>query len=344
MPTPTNPEPHVVSIVVPVYQGRMTLPGLVAEIDALTDGAITPAGTAWRVAELILVFDNGPDGSATTMRKLADEYAFVRTVWLSRNFGQHSATLAGIASSGSEWIVTLDEDGQHDPRDIGVLLDAALKHQSPVVYAKPSNAAPHGVFRNVASRLAKTITAALTSGRGVTDFHSFRLILGEIGRSVAAYSGSGVYLDVALSWVAPRPATAEIELRGDEPRRSGYSTRKLLGHFWRLVLSSGTKALRLVSLIGVIFALGGIALAITFTVQRATGGHLPAGWASTVVIILVASGAVLFSLGIVAEYLGFAVNMAMGKPPYLIIRDLNSGPLARTTSNHHDPVELVTQP
>lgn len=322
-------EPHVVSIVVPVYQGERTLPALVAEVAALTSTTTSPAGAEWRVAEMILVFDNGPDGSADAIRRLAAENNFVRSVWLSRNFGQHSATLAGIASSGSEWIVTLDEDGQHDPSDIGILIDSALEHQSPVVYAKPTNAAPHGAFRNISSKLAKSITSALSSGRGVTDFQSFRLILGEIGRSVAAYSGSGVYLDVALSWVAPAAATADITLRGEGDRQSGYSRRKLLAHFWRLVLSSGTRALRIVSLIGVVFALGGIALAIAFAVQRIVGGNLPAGWASTVIIILVASGAILFSLGIVAEYLGFAVNMAMGKPPYLIVRDLESGPLGR---------------
>jgi glycosyltransferase involved in cell wall biosynthesis len=329
--SPTEePRPHVVSIVVPVYQGEKTLLALVSEVAQFTTVSVTAAGTPWRVAEMILVFDNGPDRSASVIRGLASEHDFVRSVWLSRNFGQHSATLAGIASSGSEWIVTLDEDGQHNPADIGILLDAALDRQSPVVYARPVNAAPHGLMRNLSSRLAKSIITGLSSGIQVTSFQSFRLILGEIGRSVAAYAGSGVYLDVALSWVAPSPTTADVELRGEGDRQSGYTGRKLFSHFWRLALSSGTRALRIVSMIGAVFALGGIILAIAFAIQRIVGGdNLPAGWASTVIIILVSSGAILFSLGVVAEYLGFAVNMAMGKPSYLIVSDLQSGPLGR---------------
>ena len=323
-------EPHVVSIVVPVYQGELTLASLVAEVAPLTDAQTSSGGVPWRVAEMILVFDNGPDRSAEVLRALELQYPFVRVIWLTRNFGQHSATLAGMASSGSEWIVTLDEDGQHDPVDIGALLDSALDNNSPLVYAKPTNPPPHGMLRNAASRQAKLIISALSANQSATSYQSFRLVLGEIGRSVAAYSGSGVYLDVALGWVAPSAATADILLRGEQGRASGYSLRKLLGHFWRLVLSSGTRALRLVSAAGAIFALGGIVLAIVFGIERIAGGQLPAGWTSLIVILLLTSGAILFSLGIIAEYLGFAVNMAMGKPAYLIASDLKSGPLGRT--------------
>jgi glycosyltransferase involved in cell wall biosynthesis len=324
--------PHLVSVVVPVYKGELTLSRLVDEIVPLTTPVVSPLGTPWQVAEMLLVFDNGPDRSAQVVRSLAAAHNFVRPVWLSRNFGQHSATLAGMASSGSEWIVTLDEDGQHDPRAIGRLIDSALKYQSPVVYAKPTNPPPHGAVRNASSRLAKHLISRLAGGSSTTDYQSFRLVLGEIGRSVAAYAGSGVYLDVALSWVAPKPATADVEFRGEGARVSGYSPRKLVGHFWRLVLSSGTRALRVVSLLGVLFALVGIGLAIAFAVQRIAGGQLPAGWTSTITVILVSSGVILFSLGIIAEYLGVAVNMAMGKPTYLIIGDLDNGPLGR--ANH----------
>ena len=65
-------------------------------------------------------------------------------VWLSRNYGQHAATLAGMSSSGGDWIVTLDEDGQHDPSYVGAMLDVALAEQASVVYARPVNPAPHG--------------------------------------------------------------------------------------------------------------------------------------------------------------------------------------------------------
>lgn len=332
MSTEVPSKPHLVSVVIPVYKGELTLAKLIGEIVGLTDPVTSPGGNQWRVTEVLLVFDNGPDRSADVIRELAAAHEFVRAVWLSGNFGQHSATLAGMASSGSEWIATIDEDGQHDPVDIGVLIDSAIHHYSPVVYAKPINRPPHGLVRNMASKSAKLMISRLAGGQDTTEFQSFRLVLGEIGRSVAAYSGAGVYLDVALSWVTPRTSTADVTFRDEGQRSSGYSPRKLVSHFWRLVLSSGTRALRIVTVLGALFAVAGLGLAIVFTAQRLVGGDLPAGWASTITVILVASGAVLFSLGIIAEYLGVAVNMAMGKPPYLVVSDLRDGPLGNRDS------------
>jgi undecaprenyl-phosphate 4-deoxy-4-formamido-L-arabinose transferase len=320
---------HRISVVIPVYKGQKTLPGVVREIEDLGEVVTTDGGVQWSVDEVILVHDNGPDRSDETIRALAAEHRFVRPVWLSRNFGQHAATLAGIASSGSEWVVTLDEDGQHDPRQIGVLLSAALEAGAPLVYGKPRNDPPHGAFRNAASRGAKRVVSALSGQKAALDYQSFRLFTGEIGRSVAAYSGAGVYLDIALGWVAPRSVSAPIDLREEGDRPSGYSTRTLLSHFWRLMLSSGTRGLRLVSAMGVLFALAGVVFAIVAAVQRVGNGSLPEGWTSLIIAILITSGAILFALGVIAEYLGVAVSMAMGKPNYLIVDDPANGPLGR---------------
>jgi len=323
--------PHEVSVVVPVYKGEATLNELLLEISPLTAVVRSPGGANWRITEVLLVFDNGPDGSDDVIRELQVAYSFVRPVWLSRNFGQHSATLAGMASSGSEWIVTLDEDGQHNPADIAVLLDAALADAAPLVYAKPMNEPPHGLMRNLASRSAKVIVSKLSGNPAMTDYQSFRLVLGEVGRSIAAYSGAQVYLDVALGWVASKYTTAGVELRHDSRRTSGYSLPTLFRHFWRLILSSGTRGLRLVSALGAIFAFAGLLLAIIFIIERLTSGDLPAGWTSQITVILIASGAILFSIGVIAEYIGVVVNMALGKPPYLIINDPENGPLGRRT-------------
>ena len=320
---------HRISIVVPVYQGEATLPQLLEEIEPLTLTRATPGGHRYVVDEVLLVFDNGPDGSARVIRELEARYDFTRAVWLSRNFGQHAATLAGMASSGGDWIVTLDEDGQHDPALIGGLLDTAVREQASVVYAKPTNKPSHGTLRNTASKGAKWLLSKLFAGSNAPDYQSYRLVLGSIGRSVAAYSGSGVYLDVAMGWVANKTVTSPITLRHEGERTSGYSTRRLFSHFWRMILSSGTRGLRFVSVLGVVFAALGTFLAIYVLIQRLTGNIDTAGWASMIVIVLLTSGAILFSLGIIAEYIGINVNMAMGKPPYLITSDPANGPLGR---------------
>ena len=324
--------PHRVSIVIPVFQGELTLAALVEEIALLAVPTRTPGGHAFQVSEVLLVHDRGPDRSDEVIRRLADAHDFVRPVWLSRNFGQHPATLAGMASSSGDWIVTMDEDGQHDQADIGAFLDVALSQGSQLVYADPVNRPPHNALRNGTSRLAKWVFSTFLTGNSDGVFQSYRMVLGEIGRSVAAYAGSGVYLDVAMGWVAGPTASCPVQLREEGARRSGYSARALLSHFWHLVLSSGTRALRMVSALGALFALGGIAYALFLLSVRFTTDSIPEGWTSTMVVVLVSTGAVLFSLGVIAEYVGVAVNMAMGKPLYLIVGDPKDGPLGQKGS------------
>lgn len=325
------------AVVIPVYQGEQTLESVVRELAALFVPRRTPEGHEMVVAEVLLVHDNGPDHSPRVMRALEAEHHQVRTVWLTRNFGQHAATLAGMASSGSDWIVTMDEDGQHDPEAIPRMLDTAMREQAGVVYARPTNPPPHGAARNLASRAAKSLVSRLVPGPDVADFQSYRLVLGEIGRSVAAYAGAGVYLDIALGWVNSTVATCPVELRAEGGRPSGYSTRSLASHFWRLVLSSGTRGLRLVSLLGVTVAVLGVLFAIVAVIGRLLGTIDEPGWTSVMVVMLLGIGTVLFSLGVIAEYIGVSVNMAMGRPSYLIAGDRSQGPLGRQpVSSPHD--------
>ena len=89
-------------------------------------------------------------------------------------------------------------------------------------------------------------------------------------------------------------------------------------------------SLRLISVLGVVTALVGVVLALIIFIQRLVGDIAIQGWASLSVIVLLSAGAILFSLGVIAEYIGINVNMAMGKPPYLITNDPADGPLGRT--------------
>ena len=323
----TGSREHALSIVVPVYRGADTLDALVAELAPLTTAFSTPQGRTARVTEVLLVHDCGPDDSDVVIRRLAAAHAWVRPVWLSRNFGQHAATLAGMASSGGDWVATLDEDGQHDPAFLGPMLDRAMAERADVVYAAPVNPAPHGAFRNLASQWAKRSLRWLTGNHDADYFHSYRLVLGEVARSVAAYAGPGAYLDVALGWVARRIRTCPVRLRSEGGRSSGYRLRTLLSHYWHSVLTGGTRLLRAVSLLGLLLAMVGFVLAVALVWMRLKHSVDPAGWTSLAVIALITSGAILLALGVIAEYVGVAVHMAMGRPLYVIVSDSHDGPL-----------------
>jgi glycosyltransferase involved in cell wall biosynthesis len=153
-------DPTSIAVVIPVYSGTQTLRVVVEEILAMREGT-TVGGRPYVVEEVILVWDQGLDDSPIVMSELEREHRHVRSVWLLKNFGQHAATLAGIASSGSSWVVTMDEDGQHDPSYVPAMLDCAFSQQCRLVYFSPTNRAPHGWVRNAGSRLAKWLFRSL---------------------------------------------------------------------------------------------------------------------------------------------------------------------------------------
>jgi undecaprenyl-phosphate 4-deoxy-4-formamido-L-arabinose transferase len=144
---------------------------------------------------------------------------------------------------------------------------------------------------------------------------------------VTAFIGPGVYLDVALSWAFGRTAVCPVEFRHEYERPSGYSYRRLLSHFWQLVITAGTRPLRLVSAVGLVTSLVGVLFALSLVIGRLAGEVSVPGWTTIAVITLLLGGANLFAIGVIAEYVGAAVSMAMGKPLYLMTSDPSTGPL-----------------
>lgn len=314
----TQSSPFRLSVVIPVYQGEKTLAALLKEIEPLTREQTTKGGNHFSVTEVILSHDCGPDRSDQTIETLAKQYPFVKPVWLTRNYGQHPATLAGMASSTGDFVVTMDEDGQQDPKDIGLMLDTAMSESAQLVYAKPTNLPPHGIIRNILSASAKKLAMLVVGNRTITQFNSFRLIDGEIARSLAAYCGSGVFLDIALLWITSHTAQCPLKLRNEMDRPSGYSLLKLLRHFWQLMLTSGTRPLRLITVLG----FGSLLLAIAIAAYALwVKFHLAVpvqGWASIVIVVSFFSGCILMALGVIAEYLAVTMTIVMGRPLYVV--------------------------
>jgi polyisoprenyl-phosphate glycosyltransferase len=312
------PHIHRVSIVIPVYAGESTLPSLLAEIAPLARGGITPAGHAWTVCEVLTVHDCGPDRSDLTLERLAAEHDFVKPVWLSRNYGQHAATLAGMAAATGDWVATLDEDGQQNPADIAAMLDKALQASLQIVYAQPTNTPPYGWLRNLFSKTAKVISTRLLGHGAIGRFNSFRLVEGDIARTLAGYCQSGVYLDVGLFWISARIGHCPVLTRNHLDRPSSYSYMKLIGHFWRLILTTGTRPLRLITIMG----FGSIGLALLLAVYALLAkiyGQVPVqGWTSLLIVVAFFSGSILASLGVIAEYLAVTMGIVMGKPLFVV--------------------------
>ena len=305
-------------MVIPVYQGERTLPTILDEIASLTLEQISIAGNRYVIDEVLLVHDCGPDRSDEVLEALALKYPFVRPIWLSRNYGQHAATLAGMASATGDWVVTIDEDGQQNPADIQTLLDRAISSSLQLVYAQPMNPPPHGWLRNMFSKAAKNITSKILGNKRIGQFNSFRIVDGEIARTLAAYCGNGVYLDVGLFWITSRIGHAPVCLRNELGRPSGYSYFRLLGHFWNLILTTGTRPLRLITLFGLASVLMAVVIASYAAYGRLSGQIEVQGWASLVIVVAFFSGGILMALGVISEYLAVTMGIVMGKPLYVV--------------------------
>ena len=308
---------HHISLVIPIYRGENTLATLMQEVAALTTEQTSPGGARFLISEVLLVHDCGPDRSDKTIEALAAKYEFIRPVWLSRNFGQHAATLAGMASATGNWVATIDEDAQQNPHDIGRMLDSALAGALQLVYARPINPPPHGWLRNAASLTAKKITSKILNSQ-IGKFNSFRLVDGEIARTLAAYCGNGVYLDVGLFWITGRIGHCPVELRIELDRPSGYSYIKLIGHFWNLILTTGTRPLRLITLMGLVSMVLAL-LIMGYALYGKFHGSVPVqGWTSLLIVVAFFSGSILTALGVIAEYLAVTMGIVMGKPLYVV--------------------------
>ncbi|MFZ4719513.1 MAG: glycosyltransferase [Ilumatobacteraceae bacterium] len=319
---------HSIAVVIPVYRGEATLPPLLEELSVCFTTQTTPGGHRWRIDEVVLVHDCGPDGSAGVIRALADAEPRITPVWLARNFGQHPATLAGISSTAAPWVCTMDEDGQHVPADIALLLDAALRERCGLVYGHHQDSAPHARWRNTSSRTAKWIARSI-SGVDASAFTSFRLMSGPHARSIAAYCGPRTYLDIALTWAIDRHTVAEVSTRPEWRADSGYDLHKLISHFWTLVLSSGTRPLRAISISGCIAAVAGFLGAIIIAIRALLSEYSVAGWASVMTTLLVTGGLILLAIGVVAEYIAVLLRVAQGRPLYIVLDDPSDLPMNR---------------
>lgn len=313
-----RPLEQTLSIVIPVFRCGDALSAVVTELLEIAEQIELAPDVTVELDEILLVCDNPwlPPSERKRLLELEERDRRIRILWLTRNFGQHPATVAGIVSTSGDWIATMDEDGQHDPAHLAAMLRVAAHHGTTLVYAKPTNPPPHGPLRNAASGLAKQVFRLITGAHG--HFHSFRLIEGAIARSACAYMGENVYLDVAMHWSCGDAGLCPMRMRA-EGSKSSYNFRRLIAHFGRMVLSSGARPLRLIAAFGVLVGLGGLGLAAFVVQRRLTGAYAATpGWASEIVTLLMLFAVLFITIATLAEYLSFVAANSIGKPLYVI--------------------------
>jgi undecaprenyl-phosphate 4-deoxy-4-formamido-L-arabinose transferase len=308
------------TVVVPVYNSQATLPTL---IDRL--GAVLP-GVADRF-EVVLVDDGSHDGSWEAIGLAARKYPWVRGITLMRNYGQHHALLAGIRAARFAVTVTMDDDLQHPPEEIPRLL-ARLDRTTDLVYGVPIDR-QDGLSRSLSSRLTKlwlhrVLGVAIASR--ASAFRAFRTVLRE---GFAHYDGPAVAIDALLAWTTTR--TASVAVRHD-PRahgRSQYTWLKLVRLAVDLTTTFRTWPLRLASLVGfVVMLLGLAAFAFVLGSFLATGRPLSI-FRFLASVLAIFSGAQLFTLGILGEYVARIHHRVLREPAYVVRERIGDEPIDR---------------
>jgi glycosyltransferase involved in cell wall biosynthesis len=307
---PPKTRSRTISAVVPVYRSAQILPELYNRL-SLALAAITEQ------FEIILVEDGGRDSAWQVITELAKRDRRVRGIRMSRNYGQHNALLCGIRAAKHDVIVTLDDDLQNPPEEIHKLVDR-LTGDVHVVYGKPS-AEQHGFWRDQASRVSKLALQGAMGAETARNVSAFRAFDIRIRDAFASYRGPDVSVDVLLTWGTSGFSHVEVNHQPRLVGESSYTLRKLIAHAFNMMTGFSTLPLQVASVIGFLFTLFGVGvLALVIATYLVNGGAAVPGFAFLASIIAIFSGAQLFALGIIGEYLARIHFRTMDRPTYLI--------------------------
>lgn len=297
-----------VSIVVPVYGGSDALLELCRRLDVVMK-------TAGLEHEVILVDDRGQTRAWSSICAVAAEFPEVRGLRLGRNFGQHAATICGIANARGKWIVTMDDDLEHPPESVPAML-AAGSDDYPLVYGVFEKRT-HAAYRNFSSELMRRMLKRAFPDIN-EDYCSFRAIHAPLAKQLDRFGLNRPYIDGMLSWLTSSARSVRVPHILRQHGESTYTLRKLLSHAANIFVTFSYLPLRIATFGGA--ALAGISfLYLLYVVYGRLSGNIhDPGYASLMSVVLFACGIQLLILGVVGEYVGRLMGATFRRPVYVV--------------------------
>ncbi len=301
-----------ISFVIPCYRSQKTLAGVIHEVQE------TMATLNGYTYEIILVNDASPDDTFSEIRRLCKENDNIIGIDMAKNFGQHSALMAGFHEVSGEIVVCLDDDGQTPANEVGKLLDK-INEGYDVVYAEYANKR-HSKFRNFGSHLNSIMTEQLLEKPKDLYLSSYFAVRRFIVEEMIRYDNAYPYITGLVLRSTKNICNVEVKHREREVGESGYSLSKLLGLWLNGFTSFSVKPLRLATFSGLFAAFLGLLFIIVTVIRRLVDQSIPIGWSSTISIILLMGGMILFVLGIIGEYIG-RIYICINHSPQYVIRE-----------------------
>lgn len=296
-----------ISIVVPTYNSANHIEQFIGSLlEALKKTNYT--------YEIILIDDGSNDSTWNKIISLKSVYKdILRGVRLSNNFGQHNATLCGLVVSNGTYIVTLDDDLEHNPNDIEKLINFLNKNELEIVYGISLKDSKN-ILRRIITKFYKWMSKKDNpNGYG----SGFRVITEDLKNKIITHSNGIFYLDEIVRWYSNKKGSITVIFNKSLRGKSNYTYPLLYSLSVKILSISSTRPLRIIKRLGVTIFLFSILLAIYFIVRKFMH-NVPIGYTSLMVSILFSTGIIMACLGVIGEFLGNLIALSNKKPNYSI--------------------------
>jgi dolichol-phosphate mannosyltransferase/undecaprenyl-phosphate 4-deoxy-4-formamido-L-arabinose transferase len=306
----------LISIVIPVYKSTSTLAEIAQRSRHVFDQM---EGYDY---EIVFVNDS-PFWPATceALASLVKQDPRVTAIELTKNFGQQPATLCGIEHAHGDYMVTMDDDLQHAPEDIPLLL-AKADHDAVIARFRVKH---HSLFKRVTSKLKGHFDTIILGKPPLITLSPFRLLKAPIARFMLKRNTPYPFIPALLFEVTDDVVNVDAE---HHPRADGsghYSLVRMIRLFSNLLVSNSSLLLRLVGYVGFGVALVAFLYAVVILFRAAFHDVPVAGWPSTFTAILFFGGMILLTLGIVGEYLVRIIATTEQRPTYFVRQVIGNG-------------------
>lgn len=304
-----------VSFVIPCYRSEHTLPHVIAEIEEKMKTL-----TQYEY-DIFLVNDCSPDNTMGVIRKLCEEHKNIKGISFARNFGQHSALMAGLRHSDGDYVVCLDDDGQTPADEVDKLLDK-LEEGYDAVYAKYEHK-QHSTFRNLGSKVNELMLRVMLGKPADLYISSYFAVKRFVVEDMIRYENSYPYV-IGLVLRATKSITnVVVQHREREEGTSGYTLKKLLSLWFNGFTAFSIKPLRIATIIGGSFAGVGFLYGLYTIIKRFVNPAVPLGFSSMMSAIVFFGGMIMVMLGLIGEYIGRIYISLNNSPQYVIRERLN---------------------
>lgn len=301
-----------VSIVIPVYNEEESLPALLSRTQAA-------CRELTQKYEIILIDDGSSDRSAEMLSDAAEQPEnCVIAVLLNRNYGQHSAIMAGFSHVSGDLVITLDADLQNPPEEIPRLVAKAEEGYDVVGTVRANRR--DSWFRKSASKMINMMIQRAT-GKSMGDYGCMlRAYRRHIIEAMLHCHERSTFIPILANTFARRTAEIPVQHSEREFGDSKYSLMKLINLMYDLITCLTTTPLRMLSVVGSLIALFGFVLAVFLILMRLVNGP---EWAAEGVFTLFALlfmfiGAQFVGMGLLGEYIGRIYNDVRARPRYFV--------------------------